>query len=396
MDLPGLRLLQTEAGGQALAEAARLAPRETDFLTCFQALSRRFPPELARPALETAILRREAAAKFPFADRLFFTRPALEQASSFPVAAYRAGRFAGWSRLVDLGCSIGADSLALAAVAPTLGLDLDPLRLALARANLAALGLAEQAAVLQADLRQGLPLRPAPGLGLFFDPARRTAERRVFSVDDYQPPLGLVQAWLADFPALAVKLSPGVKLEEIAAYPAEVEFISLHGELKEAVLWFGPLRRGAFRATLLPGGHTLTADPAAGLSLSEPQAVLYEPDPAVLRAGLVRTLAARLGASQLDPEIAYLTAPAQTPTPFARLWQVEAWFPFQLKRLRAYLRQRRVGQVTVKKRGSPLQPEALIRDLRLEGEASRVVVLTHLRGRPIVIICLPEFERLNP
>jgi hypothetical protein len=119
---------------------------------------------------------------------------------------------------------------------------------------------------------------------------------------------------------------------------------------------------------------------------SEPLAYLYEPDPAVLRAGLVIDLAAQLGAFQLDPDIAYLTAEEQQPTPFARAWEIEAWFPFGLKRLRSYLRERQVGRVTVKKRGSPLQPEALINDLRLSGDQERVVFLTHLRGAPIVLI----------
>jgi len=42
--------------------------------------------------------------------------------------------------------------------------------------------------------------------------------------------------------------------------------------------------------------------------------------------------------------------------------------------------------VVIKKRGSPLEPDRLLHDLRLEGEAQAVVFLTHLRGRPIVII----------
>jgi len=110
----------------------------------------------------------------------------------------------------------------------------------------------------------------------------------------------------------------------------------------------------------------------------------------VLRAGLVQHLGAQIGASQLDPDIAYLTADRAVETPFARYWPVEDWLPFSLKRLRAALRERNVGQVVVKKRGSPLQPEALIRDLRLKGDQSRVVFLTHLDGKPIVVICLPE------
>jgi hypothetical protein len=74
---------------------------------------------------------------------------------------------------------------------------------------------------------------------------------------------------------------------------------------------------------------------------------------------------------------------------------VEAWLPFSLKRLRAALRERNVGRVTVKKRGSPLQPRDLIHALRLEpvsdaARTERVLFLTHLRGRPIVVICLPK------
>ena len=103
-----------------------------------------------------------------------------------------------------------------------------------------------------------------------------------------------------------------------------------------------------------------------------------------------------MGAAQLDPDIAYLTADNLKPTPFARAWKVEDWFPFGMKRLRSALRQRGVGRVVVKKRGSPLQPEALIRDLRLKGEHERVVFLTHLRGRPIVILSTVELEISPP
>jgi hypothetical protein len=211
-------------------------------------------------------------------------------------------------------------------------------------------------------------------------------------VRQYQPPLSLVERWLPEYQALGVKVSPGVNLDEIQAYDAEIEFISWNGELKEAVLWFGPLQstppEARFRATLLPGEHTLIAGTPGELPerLSRPRAWVYEPDPAILRAGLVRHLGLMLDAYQLDSEIAYLTADSRIDTPFARVWQVEDWLPFQLKRLRAYLRERAVGRVTVKKRGSPLQPEALIRDLRLDGPEGRVLFLTQMRGKPIVVI----------
>ncbi len=392
MDLNSLRSLLTPAGQQVLQAALALRPREVDFLAHFQVLQRSYPDELARAALEIAILRGEAGVKFPFAGKMYFNRQALEQASAWQVAAYRAERYRQFNFILDLGCSVGGDTLALAGVAPTLGIDLDSLRLNMARANLAALGLDQQASLMQADLTQALPMGGlSHPVGLFFDPARRAESRRVYSVKAYLPPLETVWQWLARFPALGVKISPGVRLEELKGYEVEVEFISLYGELKEAVLWFGPLRGAILRATVLPGPHTMlgTSEQPPPL-LSEPAGWLYEPDPSVLRAGLVRALAEQLGAAQLDPDIAYLTATEHINTPFARLWRVVDWFPFGLKRLREYLHARGVGHLTVKKRGSPLQPEALIRDLRLVGDAECTIFLTHLRSRPIVIVAEPH------
>jgi len=403
MQLEDFHALLTPRGQEVLQSAEALAPCEDNFLRDFTFLQRRASPELARTALEMALLRQSARRKFPWADRMYFTRPALEQASAQAVSAYRAGRFRPFARLADLGCSVGGDTLALARLAPTLGIDLDRLRLGMAQANVEAVREMEAKAAqadpigtvdwVQADLTAALPFAGGASAGanwaLFFDPARRDERRRAFSVEQYTPPLRVLVEWLPLCPAIGVKVSPGVNLEELAGYDCEVEFISLEGELKEAVLWFGPMRSAVLRrATVLPGPFTLVgaSPPVERPPLRPPLAYLYEPDPSVLRAGLVTTLAGQLGAAQLDTEIAYLTAEQLTPTAFGRAWAVEDWFPFHLKKLRAYLRQRGVGRVTVKKRGSPLTPEGLIRDLRLEGDLERTLFLTHLQGKPIVVV----------
>jgi len=157
------------------------------------------------------------------------------------------------------------------------------------------------------------------------------------------------------------------------------------------------------RATVLPGPHSLCIEssqgydlekPGADLPISEPRAYLIEPDPSILRAGLVALLGKMLHASQLDATIAYLTTDHRVASPFGRAWKVEDWMPFGLKRLREYLRQRDVGQVTIKKRGSPLEPDALAHDLRLKGDNQRVLILTQLQGKPIVVIGLPPEPNL--
>jgi hypothetical protein len=100
----------------------------------------------------------------------------------------------------------------------------------------------------------------------------------------------------------------------------------------------------------------------------------------------VTNLGEILGARQLDPQIAYLTADRYIETPFARAWPVLDWMPFQLKRLRAYLRERGIGEVTIKKRGSPLEPDELREALRLSGSGRGTIFLTQVEGKPVVIL----------
>lgn len=387
MDLETFAWLRSPAGQELLAELAGQSLREDELLGALTRLRARYPPELARAAIEQALLRRRAAAKFPHADRLFFTREALEQASSAPVADHRAARLARYAHVADLGCSIGGDALALAAAgARVTAVDRDPLRLALAAANAAALDLADCIAWVCTDL---LTTPPPRADALFCDPGRRAGGRRRFHVAAYEPPLAHVLAWQTATPALAVKLGPGVDLAELPA-AAELEFVSLDGDLKEAALWCGPLATVARRATLIATGasFTLVADPATPAApLAPPLSFLYEPDPAVIRAGLVSELAASIGAAQIDPQIAYLTGDTLVATPFARAWRVLEWLPFSLKRLRARLRALDAGNVTVKKRGSPLDADSLARQLSSSGARPLVVVLTHVAGKPAALIC---------
>lgn len=398
MDLLSFRQLVSPGGLELLNLVCQLKPKEEDYLLHFQRLSRQFSPNLVQAALETAILRQKASVKFPFAEHLFFTRDALEQASAWDIAFYRAKRYARFERVFDLGCSVGCDSLALSQFLPTIGLDRDPLRLAMAQANLRFVNRAKAAEVILADLNVSIPVSwENPHQALFFDPARREDGKRLHHVEQYQPPLHLIQIWRERFPNLGVKVSPAVNLEELSQYDCEVEFISRAGELKEAVLWFGELRSAAFRATILPTQVSMSgeADLANNLektSISPPRQYLYEPDPAILRARLVRSLATQLNAGQLDADIAFLTSDQLIPTPFARVWEVEGWMSFNVKKLREYLRSRNVGKVTVKKRGSPVVPQELEQQLKLKGTEERILFLTHYDGKPIVIVAHHEID----
>jgi SAM-dependent methyltransferase len=379
--LESLHALLSGQGQDLLARAAREYDG-TDALALGSRLRRGHDPGLVAAALSQLELRRKATAKFgDDAARMYFTPEALEQATPRAVAALRARRLAASAgrSLVDLGCGVGSDLVAAArAGLDVTGVEHDPVRAELARANLAALelpgrvvvGRAEDTDLSQFDLA-------------FADPARRDQRGRVFDPAAYSPPFRFVEELLTSRPA-CVKISPAIP-HRLVPPGVEAEWVSESGEVKEAALWSGSLATTQRRATLLPGGATLTAT-----GLSAPTApvgpVLYEPDGAVIRAGLVAELAEQLGACLLDPRIAYLTADHAVETPFARRFTVIEQLPYREKQLRAALRARDVGTLTIKKRGVDVSPEALRGRLALRGSRPATIVLTRAGGAAIALL----------
>jgi SAM-dependent methyltransferase len=392
VELSDVAALRSAAGGAALESIGRYDAGAA-IRTAARLRAEGYPAELAAAALTQARLRDRGRAKFgPDADRMLFTPDGLEQATRATVAAHRASRLAagGALRVADLCCGIGGDTVALARAGCTVeAVDLDPVTAAVASANVESLGLAGQARITCGDAttvdRTGFD-------AVFLDPSRRSGGRRVFDPDAYRPPWAFVAETLlgAGCPACA-KVAPGIPHGLVPA-GVEAEWVSDRGEVKEAALWSGALRTTDRRATLLPSGATLTDSGLGRPPVRAPGRWLYEPDGAVIRAHLVAEVAADVGGGLIDPRIAYLTAESRVATAFATAYEVTDVLPFALKALRALLRSRDVGIVTVKKRGSPIDPETLRRQLRLSGSEHAVVIVTRAAGEPTAIVCRPPSD----
>ncbi|MDD9206636.1 SAM-dependent methyltransferase, partial [Georgenia sp. 10Sc9-8] len=199
--------------------------------------------------------------------------------------------------------------------------------------------------------------------------------------------------------ALGVKVAPGLPYTAVPR-DAHAQWVSVDGAVVEAGLWFGAVApEGPGRSALVidrEEPRTMTATPGTAPDSPAPAgavrplgAVLYEPDGAVIRAGLVAQLAEDLGAGLVSTDIAYLTADDAVSTPFATAYRVLDQLPFGLKRLRAYLRDQDVGSVTIKKRGTAVEPERLRRQLALDGSRATTLVLTRLAGRQSVLVVEP-------
>ncbi|MCA2218611.1 class I SAM-dependent methyltransferase [Jidongwangia harbinensis] len=389
MDPELLADLRTPLGADALAVAAEVADADP-LVAATRLRARGVAPALAAAALTQADLRRRAAAKFgPDAAGMFLTRPGLEQATRAVVADRRAARLAaaGVRTLADLGCGLGSDALAAArAGIRVYAVDADPLTAAMARANADAAGLADRVTVECAD---ATTVEVERFDAVFADPARRRAGGgRVFDPRSYSPPWDFVAGLAGRVPRTVLKLAPGI---DHALLPpgAEGEWVSVDGDLLEAAFWCGPLAAAPRRATLLPGAAELTGTGTVTGPVGPVGTYLYDPDPAVVRSHLVAEFAETVGGRLADPDIAYVYTDAPVDTPFARRLAVTDVLPFSLKRLRTLLRERGVGRLEIRKRGSALEPEKLRRDLRLSGSRGASMVLTRVAGAPTVLLCRP-------
>lgn len=397
MDLAGISGLLTETGW-ALLES--LPPyREDEALALGEQLRQAgHDPALVAAALTQSRLRAAARGKFgPFADGMLFTATGLEQATRLSVAARHAQRFvsAGIDRVADLGCGIGADSMALATFdREVLAVERDEVTAAVATMNLRHW---PEATVRCADATT----TDLTGFGgAFVDPARRgETGKRLLDPRLGSPPLSFVLDLAARLPAVGVKTAPGIP-HHLVPEGAEAQWISVAGEVVEAGLWFGLLARdGVRRSALVVPGDGEEASPVELSDTDLPTVgagpvadYLYEPDGAVIRAGLVAQVAAMVGGHLVDPTIAYVTSPTLVRSPLARAYTVEDVFAFQLKTLRSWLRDRGIGRLTIKKRGTAVQPEQLRRQLKVSaawGDAEATIVLTRVSGRQSVIAVRP-------
>lgn len=393
-----LRALATADGAAALSRAAALLAAGADAVTALTRLRAEVGAELAGPAWGVARQRERARPAFGTdSDRMLFTADALEQAGRPALAGRRAARLlaGGADRVADLGCAAGTDTIALArAGAAVLAVDRDPVARELTRLNTAALGLTG-VEVRDADVvdlvaaASGGVVAGCPAAVL--DPARRAGGRRQLDPDRWSPPWSTAAALLERVDACVVKVAPGLDHDRVPP-GIEAEWVSAGGSIVEALLWGRGVADTWRRATLVHDGavHELTATEDPGLApTGAVRGWLHEPDPALIRSGLIAVAAADLGATLVDPTIAYLSSDTPAGTPWLRSYRVTEVLPFNLKKLKALLRARGVGRVVVKKRGSPIEPETLARQLRGPGSGSAVVVVTRVAGAPTVLVCDP-------
>lgn len=390
MDLDEIVWLLTPEGARAVEQARADLDAGVAVHTIAERLRGAYGAPQSRAALALVAGRISAAAKFADAAHLFLDREAAEQATAEVVARWTARRFAGAGLVADLGCGAGGDALALAEVASVLAVDRDSARVAMARANAAVRNLGARL-----EVREGDALDPLPPEvdAVWLDPSRRDGSGRTLDPAAWSPPLAEALRVASTVARAGIKAAPGLDLVH-APEGGEVEFISHHGGLVEAVLWLGEAVSAPRRATVLPQGVSVAGEPDTGATpVGESGRYLFDLDASVGRASLVDVVAPGLEAWRLDGRTAYLSGNAPVASPFARRFRILESMPFAERRLRNVVRALGAARVEVMRRASPVDTNALERRLNaaLSGAGPVLTVaLTRTGGAHTALVCVRE------
>jgi hypothetical protein len=308
---------------------------------------------------------------------MYFTARLLEQATDEAIAGYKARRFQNLSPVADLCCGIGGDLLGIARQSDATGVDRDPVALAFAQANCRALGLSN--VCLRAADAASFPVGDFAAWHV--DPDRRTRAGRSARFESGVPGPDVLRELLTQRGHAAVKLAPAAKVPAEWSERGVREWIGSRRECRQQVLWLGDLAYAAGRCTAtvvarneepvsLQGEPEIDVGPASSLGR-----YVFEPHAAVIAARLTGALAQKVGLRPVLEQCAYLTGDTPLVSPLTASFEVMEVLPFDLKRVKAALRERRIGRLEVKVRGARVDPEKIRRRLRVAGDASATLLL---------------------
>lgn len=234
-----------------------------------------------------------------FSKSVFTCGDGLRFATPEVVGRYRAGRLK-CCVLADISCGIGGQAVCFAKECGSVyGIDIDGERLECARRNAGVYGVDNITFIEDDSLSPQVVEQVADADIIFSDPARPT-EEDVRQTDSLRPGIPMVMEAYRDVTeSFAFEAPPQMPPERID-FDCEREYLGVNGQLNRLTLYFGPLKSCERSAVVLKGDrhYRLDSDVAAHVVIpeaNEPRAYAFEPDPAVVKAGLLEELAGRLG-----------------------------------------------------------------------------------------------------
>ena len=232
---------------------------------------------------------------------------------------------------------------------------------------------------------------------IFIDPARRDEHgRKTVSISDCTPDVAALQdGLLQKAKTVMVKLSPMLDisktLEELR-HVKEVHVVAVANECKELDVI---MERGFEGEPVFVCVNLLTSQPELRFSQEEERNAigriadgvshyLYEPNPAVMKAGCFKLLTQRFDVLKLQKNSNLYTSEQRVADFPGRVFEVEAWAPYNKKVKQTLLHD--VDKASIAIRNFPLSVAELRKTLKISDGDGIYLFATTLKGEQKVVI----------
>lgn len=357
----------------------------------------------------------------------FWTRQLLEQSSDQETASDTACDFPPQSRVIDVCCGAGADSVALANQRHSVtSIDRCPIACELTKHNAMSHGLNIE--VFNREAGNSLDV---PRDYIHIDPDRRADGSRSSSLDRLSPTWDTIAQLLKRCRGMSLKLAPGTRadLKGMArnkeSIPESLRFLSKDGSVRQQ-RWYWGLERWptdsitasmflntsssrramqffAAKHTIPPNANTSTSPgwfhetfSLDDMATSEDMAVTDKPlefvadyDPSIRAAELSSSFAHRYGWQLIDSNSGYVTASKTLVHPMVRWFQVVDILPLDKRQIKSYVRESRVYAWELKSRGLEVDLTALRKILPCDSNSdeTRTILCLKIGRQHRVVFC---------
>ncbi|MFA0961692.1 SAM-dependent methyltransferase [Roseivirga sp. BDSF3-8] len=325
---------------------------------------------------------------------LWPARISLEQCSSEATALYKASLVKG-QRMADLTGGMGVDVFYMGhSFSESHYVEEQSALFDITRHNLTALG--ATTACHRGDGMAWLKDQATPFDLLYLDPARRDEHKqKVIRLQDYSPDITAYLPMLREkSDALLIKVSPMADLSELQRQidlPIIFHVVAVDNECKEILLLIGnSSATGGVVTVNIAGGaeqietFALAEEANTTFSLGLPESYLYEPNAAIMKAGVFRATANRYGLQKLH-ENSHLYTSGKLIADFpGRTFKINEVVSPTYKALKGVLPDLRGNLST---RNFPMRVEALKKKLRLnDGPDVFLFATTLVNGQKALLI----------
>lgn len=345
---------------------------------------------------------KKAAGKFPgiHQDGMLYTRRSLEQATGEAMLRYKSRKWRG-SVAVDGTGGLGMDTFALSQnFERVLHIEPDDEIQEIARHNHRILGVADSIEYYNMTIEEWMSANNTAVDLLYLDPSRRAANQRYYSLEDSTPNITEIKEQLLNYSeSVVIKLSPMFDADAVYNQLSETERIeccSVNTEVKEVLAELS-------RATTEPEIKAVLVDKtgspreiinrkskAAAERSFEAPFYLYQPDPAVIKAGAVESLAEEQNLTMVGNPGFYLVGnhlPASFP---GKVYHIESYGRYQPKQIRKMLVNSGLDHIRIHRKNFPVCPEQLFKKLKISmGSQADLFLTRDNKNESVFFLCQP-------